>query len=397
MRLFALPDGGFPPAAWPTQTYLPQESYLLPLGLEAAPRKTLHPLPEISERRRKRPEFRLYMIAAKALNRIGRLASYPTSDYEQPSRTPVTFQQKWLQQIIDEWRPDMIHMFGLESAGEFVYQTYKQFPFSQTVWVLQLRGGSDLVFNHLIPEAIARVQPILQSCDQILTDNKQNTRYLHEMGVRDEQISSLVPVPGTGGVDVERLSTMRTADAAQSREIIFPKGYELPWSKCLPVFEALQLCWDEITPCRVHILNVTAEVRAWFYTLPLQIREHCVVYDRIPREDFFALLASARVLLIPSLVDGIPNSLYEAMALGVLPVVSPLESICSLVESEKNVLFARNLYPHEIAGALTRAMTDDALVERAAKNNLELVKKVANLTMIGKRVLEFYEKLARKA
>jgi glycosyltransferase involved in cell wall biosynthesis len=103
------------------------------------------------------------------------------------------------------------------------------------------------------------------------------------------------------------------------------------------------------------------------------------------------------VLLIPSLVDGIPNSLYEAMAMGVLPIVSPLETICSLVKNEENVLFARNLYPQEIASALTLAMTDDALVERVAENNLKLVRKAADRMVIGKRVLDFYEHLTRNA
>jgi glycosyltransferase involved in cell wall biosynthesis len=336
------------------------------------------------------------MIAAKAMNRVGRTASFPTADYDQ-FRTSVALQQSWLQHIIDIWQPDIIHILGLETSGDFFYQTYKQFPFKKTRWVLQLRGGSDLVFNRLIPELITKIRPILQNCDQILTDNKQNIQYLRELNVRDDQISSLTPIPGTGGVDVERLVSIRTAKASQSREIIFPKGYELPWSKCLPVFEAFKLCWDNIAPCRVHILNVTQEIQNWFYTLPISIRENCVLYNRIPRDDFFTLLANARVLLIPSLVDGVPNSLYEAMALGTLPIISPLATICSVVGEKKNALFARNLYPEEIASALTMAMTNDILVDRIVETNLELVGRIANRAIIRKHVLEFYENLMRNA
>ena len=397
IRLFALPDGGIPPDTWLVRTYLPQDSHLLPLGLSASMRMTLQPLPESVQKGRKGAAIRLYTIATKALNRIGRMASFPTFEYDQPPRMPVISQQKWLQRIINEWQPDLIHILGLEPSGDFFYQTYKQFPFRKTRWVLQLRGGSDLAFNRVIPEAIARVQPILQNCDQILTDNKQNIQYLRELHVRDDQISSLIPIPGTGGVDVEHLASMRTLKAARSRALVFPKGYELPWSKCLPVFEALQLCWNDITPCKVHILNISPEIQTWFYTLPLSIRENCILHNRIPREEFFTLLANARVLLIPSLVDGVPNSLYEAMALGVLPIVSPLETICSVVRNEENVLLARNLYPHEIARALTRAMTDDGLVDRVVENNLELVKKVADRTVIRERILEFYENLTRNA
>ena len=38
-------------------------------------------------------------------------------------------------------------------------------------------------------------------------------------------------------------------------------------------------------------------------------------------------MTRARVMLAPSLVDGTPNSMFEAMASGALPIVSPLETI----------------------------------------------------------------------
>jgi hypothetical protein len=42
---------------------------------------------------------------------------------------------------------------------------------------------------------------------------------------------------------------------------------------------------------------------------------------------------------------------------------------------------------------LRRAMTDDALVDRAAQQNLELVRKVADRNLISARVFEYYQNL----
>jgi len=84
------------------------------------------------------------------------------------------------------------------------------------------------------------------------------------------------------------------------------------------------------------------------------------------------------------------------MACGAFPIVSPLETIFPVVENERNVLFARTLYPDEIAAALTRAMTDDALVDAAAQRNLEVVRRVANRETIRARVIEYYESLAKQ-
>ena len=107
-------------------------------------------------------------------------------------------------------------------------------------------------------------------------------------------------------------------------------------------------------------------------------------------------MPTARVMLAPALVDGVPNSLYEAMASGAFPIISPLETITTVVKNKENVLFARNLYPHEIADALVRAMADDGLVDAAANRNLELVRRVAGRDSIRPGIVEFYERLAKQ-
>jgi glycosyltransferase involved in cell wall biosynthesis len=96
-------------------------------------------------------------------------------------------------------------------------------------------------------------------------------------------------------------------------------------------------------------------------------------------------------MLAPSLVDGTPNSMFEAMATGAFPVLSPLDTIRPLVRDGLNVLFARNLYPDEIGDALVRAMQDDALVDDASVRNLGLVRALADRDAIRPRVLNLYE------
>ena len=134
----------------------------------------------------------------------------------------------------------------------------------------------------------------------------------------------------------------------------------------------------------------------WFQTLPEELRARCRLHGRVSREEALELMTRARVVLAPSLSDGVPNSMYEAMAAGALPLVSPLDTIRPLVEEGRNVLFARNLYPGEIADALARALTDDALVDSAAEENLALVRRVADRAEIRTRVVAFYESLAAR-
>jgi glycosyltransferase involved in cell wall biosynthesis len=301
----------------------------------------------------------------------------------------------WLTRVIKEWRPQVVHTLGLEGAGEFYFGVRESTGLAGIgKWVLQLRGGSDLQLSHLDANRFKEIAPILRSCDQLLSDNQQNFRIAREMGVREEQLSNIGTVPGTGGIDVESQASKWKAEPSQRRMILWPKVYECPWSKALPVYEALRLCWERIQPCEVRMLAMTSEALMYYWTLPEHIRAGCILSNRVPRSEVLEAMTGARVMLAPSLVDGTPNSMFEAMASGALPVVSPLETIRGVVEAERNVLFARNLYPEEIATALVRAMTDDALVDDAASRNLALVRRVANRDEVRTRVVKFYESLA---
>lgn len=303
---------------------------------------------------------------------------------------------EWLAHIIRSWRPHVIHTFSLEAAEYFhgVRQEYN--VGREAKWVLQARGGADLAWSHCVPELRGKIGEVLRACDQLLSDNNQNFRIARELGVREEQLSSIGTVPGTGGIDIKDLSSRWEGRPSTRRVILWPKVYEWPWSKAMPIFEALKLCWDRIQPCEVDMLATTPDTKMYYWTLPEHMRRSCRLRDRVPRAEALSAITRARIMLAPSLVDGTPNSMFEAMAAGALPIVSPLETILAVVEEEQNVLFARNLYPEEIAGALIRAMTDNALVDAAAQRNLELVNRIANRDEVRTRVTAFYDRLASK-
>jgi glycosyltransferase involved in cell wall biosynthesis len=367
VRLFAIP-GAVPPSDWRTKTYLYADE------VEADSDTRRHWYSGLRGRTR-----RYYHKAARRLHRA------------------VPDAQAWLADLVRTWRPDVIHTLGLfDGQGGLFYLAARRNHDLRRIgkWVLQLRGGSDIMLRRSDPETRTVIQEALGECDQIVCDNTANVEYMRELGVDLSKVASIVPVPGSGGIDLSGRSEAIRMPSQRERIVVWPKAYECPWSKALPVLEAIQMVWDTIKPCEFYFLAATPDVRDWYWTLPDEIRAHCHIADRIPRPDVFSLLGRARVMLAPSLVDGIPNSLYEAMACGAFPIVSPLETIRSLPIDESNAIFVRNMYPHEIAEGLCRALTDNALVDRAAARNRELVRQVADRAAIRPRVVEYYRTLA---
>ena len=370
VRLFSMPTGA-PPDEWSIPTYV--TSYHGP-RLKSSTRTPLYPANSL-QRFVKR--------------QMARAFGFPD---------PQAMAGRWLAKILREWRPHIVHTLGIEQGGEFFLNVRRKYGFEDIgKWVLQTRGGSDLSLTHLDPERRQQLIDILGSCDQLISDNEQNFQIARELGVREEQLASIAPVPGTGGVDVERLRQQWQGTTSSRRAIVWPKAYDSAWGKMLPTFEALKMIWSRIQPFEIHMLSMTAESRMWFWSLPEEIRKSCRPRERVARAEVLDLMLKARLMLAPALIDGVPNSLYEAMACGAFPIVSPLETILPVVKNEDNVLFARNLYPNEIAVALERAMTDDALVDHAAQRNLELVSRIANREHIRPRVIAFYENLAGSA
>lgn len=305
-------------------------------------------------------------------------------------------EEEALARMIHDWKPDIIHTLGLYPASFIYKHTRERFSLQQIgKWVVTARGGPDIALHRLISEEAKKISSVLNECDQYIADNVQNYNYAISLGLSKEKISPIGVMPGTGGVDCDELSKYSIGNpSVRERHILWPKAYECPASKALPVFEALKLCWEKIRPCTIYLTAVEQlEIRYWFETLPSEIKSNCILLNRIERDSILKLMGTVRVLLAPSLADGIPNSLYEAMATGAVPLFSPLETIQTVI-SDANALFARNLFPNEIAVALEVAMNNDVLVDGIAQRNYKLVRQLANRGTIRSKVIINYIKLA---
>lgn len=365
VRLYALPLG-FPPQDWPVRTYVTQSTGQ---QLDHATRRKLYPF--------NKPDLFLRNWLARTLHGPG-----------------VDAPRRGLAQAIESWRPHVVHCLGLDPAGFFALEARERLSLRHTAtWVLQLRGGSDLFDNDREPTR-PRLRHALAQWDHLLSDNLQNIAIAQRLGIPERRFAPLVPVPGTGGVDVPELRRTWSEPPSARRDILWPKAYECAYSKALPVFEALRLCAGRLEGRTVHMLAANDEARAWHGRLPGPLRDRCILHDRVPRAEVLRLMAKARVMLAPSLVDGVPNSFYEAMALGAVPILSPLESILPVAREGENALFAENLRPEQIATALTQALENNVLADGIAANNVNHVLRIANRSEIAHKVRGWYDGLA---
>jgi glycosyltransferase involved in cell wall biosynthesis len=309
-----------------------------------------------------------------------------------------------LANVIEKWQPHVIHTLGIDPASYLMKRTRDAFMHDNFTarWVVQARGGPDLAIKRFDPNHTTLIREVIEGCDHFIADNEQNYAIAKELGLLRKKLENpgIGVVSGPGGLDLDELASLATGKPSErERVIVWPKAYEINSAKAMPVFEAIIKYWNLLQPCRIEMLwCVQEEVQMWYEKLfPPEIKTYCPRFGRLSRQETLKRIGKARGLLAPSLSDGIPNTMMEAMALGAVPIVSPLDTITPVVKDEVNVLFANNLYPDEIGNALVRLMSDDKLVDKMAENNLLRIQEMADRREIKTRVIAYYEKVAHLA
>jgi glycosyltransferase involved in cell wall biosynthesis len=111
------------------------------------------------------------------------------------------------------------------------------------------------------------------------------------------------------------------------------------------------------------------------------------------RDDVPDILAAADVFVLPSLYEGFPGAVIEAMALGLPVIASQLPTVQELVEDGRSGLLVPAGNPARLAEAIRRVVGDPRTSRRLGERGRELF--LARLTALQshRRTVQLYERL----
>jgi len=101
----------------------------------------------------------------------------------------------------------------------------------------------------------------------------------------------------------------------------------------------------------------------------------------------------ADVFILPSLSEGLPNVLLEAMSCGTPPIGSDIASIRSLIEHKHNGYLFRNDEPKDLEQAMTDILTNRQLAHALSQNSRKSVEDGFSLDRVADEYLGLYESL----
>ena len=325
---------------------------------------------------------------------LGQTVSYLVESLVMPRRYFAL--RKTVRDLVHHIRPDLLHALRIPIEGQLA--AYADFhPFVISVW------GNDLTLHaRNFPFHRIKTRDVMRTVNGLLADANADLIRAKQFGL-DARVPTL-HIPGGGGVKPDlffpgppRSDIRSRLQIPQDHQVVInPRGFRgyVRNDVFLTVIPRV---------LKVHPLTtfVCVGLEQWEPARALagrpDIDRRLVLTESLSQDLLADLYRIAAVSVSPSNHDGTPNSLLEAMACGCLPLCGDLASIREWITSGVNGLLFNPNRRDEMFRAISLALTDRGLADRAREVNLDLIAKRAVFESCMSRAEQFYLELVARS
>ena len=269
-----------------------------------------------------------------------------------------------LRQLVAAWRPDVVHAHGLRAGAltaialAFVRPTvYQSRPaLVVTVHTAPPAGGLTGAVYRVLERIVAR------SADSVLCVSADLEERMRAAGARRVG-RALVPAFATASPGPASAAPSLAGDPAAGRPLVLAAG-RLAAQKGFGTLLEAAARWRDLKPEPLLVIAgegpLAGDLKAQAARLGLDAR--------VPghRDDIPALLAAAAVFVLPSVWEGQPFILQEALRAGVPVVATRVGGTPTLTGEDAAVLVPPG-DPRRLADAVRAVLTDEVLAARLRK------------------------------
>ena len=256
------------------------------------------------------------------------------------------------------------------------------------IWIARLRGRP-VVVNYRGGEAddfLARarrwVAPSLERADAVIVPSGFLETVFGKYGLSTQVVPNIV--------NLERFSSVREPKSGASLRLLVARNLE-PIYDNASALRALVLV-RERHPDATLVIAGSGPLRMELEQLAteLGIAQAVTFTGRVDNAAMAALYRNADVMLNPSLVDNMPNSVLESLACGVPVVSTNVGGVPYLVEDERTALLVPPQAPKAMAAAILRLAAEPALAASLREAGLRQVQ-LYTWASVRPRLLAVYQ------
>ncbi len=288
--------------------------------------------------------------------------------------------------------PDILHahnlFFSSTTAAVLLRRVLKR-PLVTTMHLGSLRhlGGPSRLLASSYERTLGRA--IVRGSDRLIAVSNDVAQHAVHLGARPEAVRIIA-----NGVDVRQFRPSTSRENGPFRvacvgRLIFNKGPQYLVEAAPEVLRAhpeTEFVFVGDGPLRPRL-----EERARRLGI-----SHRVTFLGT-RPDVAAILQRCDLLARPSLLEGMPLTVLEAMACGLPVVATPISGTAELVRDGETGLLVRPADPASLARAILRLMDDEPLREACGKKARRLVARGHSWDAVAAKTLAVYSELLPQA
>lgn len=290
-----------------------------------------------------------------------------------------------LRAFIKEVQPDIVHAMRIPYEGMLAAAVLKNLV-TRPSFLVSIWGNDFTLHAPSTPLMKMHTRRVMQAVDALHADVERDIRLALEWGLGVDKVTLVAP--GSGGVRSEIFYP--PAEPVTNPVVINPRGVR-PYVRNDSFFKAIPLVLAKRPDAKFLCSSMQGEVQAQTWVRELGIESAVELMPPVPFAEMGNVFRRAQIVVSPSVHDGTPNSLIEAMACGCFPVAGDLESIREWITHGQNGLLVDAGSPQSIADAILLGLEREDLRREAAGLNAHIISARAEYGVIMKQVAEFYE------
>lgn len=340
------------------------------------------------ERRHPRPPVQVAPRAAflRDFGEDGLLSGrVPLGESEQTA--PYLYSPGVLARLIEELKPDFIHSMEFQHAGYLTQAAKERLGGDFPPW-LATNWGSDIFHYRQFEQHRSQISRLLGNIDYYSCECHRDIKLAHELGY-DKVV--LPVLTNTGGFKLDYIAQFRSELPPSQRKRIMVKGYQHFAGRAMTSLAVLESLADELRDYEIVLYSISSEPLARAHELNAAGVLNIHIVGWADHDQMLRYFGSARMYIGTSVSDAISTSVLEAMAMGAFPIQTHTSCCDEWFDDGIGGFITDPHDPALIRDRVLRALKDDALVDRAAAVNADVVAQRLDERILAPKVRSFYE------
>lgn len=289
-----------------------------------------------------------------------------------------------LRAFIKKVQPDIVHAMRVPYEGMLTAEALQGIK-TRPLFMVSIWGNDFTLHAPSTPLMKYYTRKVMHSVDGLHADADRDIRLAHVWGLGEDKPTLVAP--GNGGIRGDVFYPPQ--ELVKNPIIINPRGVR-PYVRNDMFFKAISLVLAKYPEAKFLCTGMQNEPQAMGWVKEFGIESAVELLPAFAHEKMGEVFRGAQIVVSPSIHDGTPNTLIEAMACGCFPVAGDLESIREWITHGQNGLLFDANNPQSIADAILLGLEREDLRTEAAGLNTRIISTRAEYGVNMKRVEEFY-------